>query len=356
MNSRAARGLALGFALTLAHCANEGPTQPSGPFRLTVLQAFGTSSSPFYDGLSYQSYAYAINPSSQVVGMAELAQPRDFYHGALWASDSQPPISLDTNGSVLQVAYGINALGQVVGVGLCGGRGVACIWDAGHLSNLGSLDYDGQSEPLAINNQGDVAGWADAPPDGFDHAVLWRAGVATDLGTLGGVQSEALAIDDSGRVVGWARVGGAQPGPRHAFLWQNGVMNDLDTLLAGEESIAYAINDSGQVVGRLGDIGGRAVLWKKGAMSLLPGAESSQAFGLNNRGDIVGTYIPFGTTFHAALWRDGVRYDLDELVGDPQVTLSWANAINDAGQIVGRAAWRSTGREIGFLLTPNVSR
>src|SRR5438105_162633 len=51
------------FALSLAHCADAGPTAPSGPYRLTVLQAFGTSSSPYYNGLTYQSYAYDIDPA-----------------------------------------------------------------------------------------------------------------------------------------------------------------------------------------------------------------------------------------------------------------------------------------------------
>ena len=87
-------------------------------------------------------------------------------------------------------------------------------------------------------------------------------------------------------------------------------------------------------------------------MSLLPGSGSSQAFDINNRGDVVGTYIVSGTTFHAALWRDGVRYDLNDLVGDQRVCLNWANAINDAGWIVGVGARKSDAREFGFLLTP----
>lgn len=354
--------LPLVSALTLANCADAGPTAPSGPFQLTALQAFGTSSSPYYDGLTYQSYAYDIDPVGNVVGMAERAEPRDFYGAALWPAGGKPPVSLEASSYVLQAAYGINGRGQAVGVGRCGGLGNACLWDAGQLRNLGWLDYavyDGQSQPLAINDSGVAVGWADAAPHGFDHAVLWRNGVATDLGTLGGLQSEALDIDNEGRVVGWSRTirpDSSLPLNRHAFLWQNGAMTDLG-LSTEEETIAYAINDSGQIVGRIGDIGAtRAVLWDKGAMTLLPGSEPSQAFGINNRGEVVGTYIPSGTTFHAALWRDGVRYDLNDLVGDPHLGLHWANAINDAGQIVGFGIWKSDAREVGFLLTPTGTR
>jgi len=286
--------------------------------------------------------------------MAEREPLNGSFGGALWSANDTP-VRLSAGGTILVAAYGINALGQVVGPGACAEQGTACLWEAGGVTDLGSLDYGGYSEPLAINNHGDVVGWAQAWPHGLDHAVLWRSGLATDLGTLGGTQSQALDIENSGRIVGWARPAGEDGvvPPRHAFLWENGTMTDLGTL-GGAESIAFAINDSGQVVGWLGDFDNkRAFVWQGGTMNLLsPGSDYSQALDINSRGDIVGTYIVSGTTHHAALWRDGVRYDLNEMVADPRLCLNWANAINDTGQIVGVGAWKSDGREFGFLLTP----
>jgi uncharacterized membrane protein len=93
-------------------------------------------------------------------------------------------------------------------------------------------------------------------------------------------------------------------------------------------------------------------------MTLLPGTENSQALDINERGDIVGTYKlsnAAGTAFHAALWRDGVRYDLNDIAGHPAVCLNWAYAINDAGMIVGVGAWKYDAREFGFLITPTGS-
>lgn len=52
----------------------------------------------------------------------------------------------------------------------------------------------------------------------------------TDLGTLGGtVNNIAYAINESGRIVGASDLPGDSTG--HAFLWEKGVMTDLGTLL-----------------------------------------------------------------------------------------------------------------------------
>jgi len=61
-------------------------------------------------------------------------------------------------------------------------------------------------------------------------------------------------------------------------------------------------------------------------------------------------YVPFPEQ-HAVLWSGGKVMDLNALVA---VNSGWvledARSINDAGQIVGRGAYR--GKEHAFLLTP----
>ena len=50
----------------------------------------------------------------------------------------------------------------------------------------------------------------------------------TDLGTLGGDESGAYGINDSGQVVGQAQKASGQ---KRAFLYESGTMTDLGTLV-----------------------------------------------------------------------------------------------------------------------------
>ena len=126
-------------------------------------------------------------------------------------------------------------------------------------------------------------------------------------------------------------------------------------ILSGEESIAHDINGPGQIVGWAGGIYDKyAFLWDNGEMTLLPGDGFSGATAISDSGEVVGYYVPSGTTFHAALWRDGQRYDLNSLIGDTTVLLKLAHDVNDAGQIV--AEGMGNGGVNAYLLTPVRSR
>jgi probable HAF family extracellular repeat protein len=72
----------------------------------------------------------------------------------------------------------------------------------------------------------------------------------TDLGTLGGDYSYAYALNDTGQIVGFSYV---SPSSIHAFLYKDGQMRDLNALIPQDSGwtleFAWAINTAGQIVG-----------------------------------------------------------------------------------------------------------
>jgi probable HAF family extracellular repeat protein len=75
----------------------------------------------------------------------------------------------------------------------------------------------------------------------------------SDLGTLGGVNSYGYAVNSSDQVVGKSQTSNGSE--YHAFLYSNGQMVDLNTLIASDPNSvgvtltsAVGINDEGWIV------------------------------------------------------------------------------------------------------------
>lgn len=166
--------------------------------------------------------------------------------------------------------------------------------------------------------------------------------IATDLGSLGmpSIRTSAFAINDTGQIVGKSVT---TTGVTHAFLWSNGSMTDLGTL-GGANSYALGINSFGQAVG-LSDNGG-AFYYSGGTMAGL-GAGYHYATGINDSRQIVGQ---FG--IHAFLNSNGLTTDLGTLPGG---SISTASGRNATGQVVGSSELHGGAAAHAFLYRGTMS-
>jgi probable HAF family extracellular repeat protein len=157
----------------------------------------------------------------------------------------------------------INDAGEVTGTSVtAAGDQHAFVWRGGRMTDLGTMG-GGTSTGRAINEAGQVVGSAEDAAE-QTHAVKWDDGELVDLGGLGGRVSYALAVNDHGQVIGQSSTGPEDE--RHAFLWADGRMTDLNALVSSDSDSGYAvdINDQGQIVGWVNDRGlghSRAILW-----------------------------------------------------------------------------------------------
>ncbi len=239
-----------------------------------VWQAGVMSALPPLPG-GYNSYGSGINNRGQVVGWAEngthdstCVSPQVLqFEAVIWGPrlgeiTQLSPLSPDIDGA----ATAINDHGQVVGIsGICDqavGRFTAkhaVMWENGVASDLGNFDGGvAWNTPTAINNRGQVAGFANLPGDGsgkFDPVgFFWtKEKLIQEVPPVGtdGINL-AWGLNGSGQVVGQSCADTSFSNCR-AFLWQNGVTTDLNSLLASNSSLylllANDINDRGEIAG-----------------------------------------------------------------------------------------------------------
>jgi probable HAF family extracellular repeat protein len=133
------------------------------------------------------------------------------------------------------------------------------LWDADgtphELPSLGGIGGFAGNHACALNNRGQAVGHSLLPDNNDFHAVFWPdVNTIVDLGTLPAplnYASLALSINDRGQVVGTSF--DATLSNSSAFIWDNGVMIDLNTLVKGDSALylalAASINDRGEIIG-----------------------------------------------------------------------------------------------------------
>lgn len=248
-------------------------------------------------------------------------------------------------------------------------------WQRGAVVDLGALSPADTncSNAVAVSDDGDfVVGGSESgiidPILGIKElrAVRWEKGFIRDLGTLGGDIAFAGSLNEQGQVTGFASNGvpdpfsiyyylvfGSSNGTQtRAFLWdKNEGMRDLGTLGTGNDAFASFLNARGQVAGfaytnatadpTTGIPTVDPFLWdeRNGMQDLgTLGGTFGQPTALNNRGEVIGfSNLSGDQSSDPFLWEHGNLVDLyTSTSGGNPLT---ADAINEAGEIVGIAAF-----------------
>jgi probable HAF family extracellular repeat protein len=225
---------------------------------------------------------------------------------------------------------------------------------------------------MGISNNGSVDGFSNLAGDVDQHGFVWRKGVMTDLGTLGGPNSGVgfwgAAPNEQGAIAGGGESSALDPNQEQfcfgfnsfffapatpfecrPFVWQNGTITPLPTF-GGSNGIANQVNDRGQAVGIAETttldptcpapmLTALPAMWENGAihqLPVLPGDKSGGANAINDRGQAVGSSVGSCTGFpsHATLWERGTVTGLGSLAG-PNTAFDEAAGINNQDQVVG---------------------
>jgi uncharacterized membrane protein len=258
---------------------------------------------------TFGSEAFSVaGAGTFIVGSSQLF-PSQHSQATLWLN--RQPIDLGTTGgrSTFSSANAVNTVRTIVGIGTdpTDTDARALVWTGGPVQML--PDFTRRSDALAINEPGDIAGWA------------------TNAATL----ADECAF--------WAATRGIEP-----LGWHIQTCHLADR----PGSIGFALNDAGQVVGITNSSAGSRgfVFPDYPTLSPLPGDTNTQAFDINNHGVVAGTSVlrivpdpdvAFEEVFFTAVrFNDGMPTDLNTLVDAPEWTLEAAISINDNGLILTR--------------------
>jgi probable HAF family extracellular repeat protein len=247
----------LGGTYTVAHGVNAsglivGQSYTAG--NATIRAFLTTSGGTLIDlgtiGTSGNSMAYGINDSGTIVGKSTNTEGRD---RAFSYTIGGAMTDLGTLGGQYSQAMAVSSAGHIVGSATTEDNAAThafLLAPGGNMVDLGALDITHASSGLAVNASGQVVGFSgiDEAKSAFSYT---SAGGMVDLGSFGGFYNVAMGLNDAGQIVGTSGADGWAD--QRAFLYENGVMHDLNDFVTGAAGWtlveATGINELGQIVG-----------------------------------------------------------------------------------------------------------
>jgi hypothetical protein len=214
-----------------------------------------------------------------------------------------------------------------------------------------------QTQVTALNNKGDTAGFWVNPQGTNQGFVRWHGVYAsyTDPNAPKGAGSvtQILGVNDAGTAVGFWN--NAQ-GNSRAFKLNQATGTFTPVKVSATSWTATAINNNGDIVGFSAGKNGRTSSWLRHGSQLVafqyPGGSDTEAFGINDSDEIVGSYTDAGV-MHGFVLTDPLGPTSHwQSIDDPNgVGSTLVNGLNDAGDLVGFYT-DAAGNTDGFLAQP----
>lgn len=207
--------------------------------------------------------------------------------------------------------------------------GPGFLFDRGEFTTIDHPDAVLETAPFGINNRGQLVGGYDTA--GFViHGFLLDGGRFTTIDVPGALRTLALRINARGQILGNYE---DERGGCHGFLLDDGRFEAID--VPGSPTQAIGLNDRGQVAGTyIADGVFHGFLFDKGVYTTIdvPGALQTSVLDINARGQILGVYLDAGGTTRAYL-----RTAKGSLTtfAFPDAVMTVPFGINNRGHVVG---------------------
>lgn len=189
-----------------------------------------------------------------------------------------------------------------------------------------------------INDRGDTVGLSRRVA-GEDRGLLVSNGTAIDYQYPGSTNTTFQGINNRGEIVGTSVIFANATVERRMFVFRNGAFAPLPPLPAGYlPLVASGINNLGDIVGTAfnlasaGQFTGFLLRGGKYTFIDVPGAASTFASGINEKGDIVGYYQAASGSGNRGFLLSNGQYSWLDM---PGVTETTPIGLNNQGGVVG---------------------